>query len=55
MIVIVLAVIGLLLGFRTASKRGGNRLDKLQYTAGYGIAFTILGVILTIVIERSIT
>jgi hypothetical protein len=55
MIVLVLAVIGLLLGFRTASKRGGNRLDILQYTAGYGIAFTLLGVIITIVIERTIT
>lgn len=55
MIVIVLAVIGLLLGYRTAAKRGGNRLDKLQYTAGYGIAFTLIGVIITVVIERTIT
>lgn len=55
MIVIVSTLLGILFGFRTARKRGGNRLDILQYVAGYAIAFAVLGVIITIVIERSIT
>lgn len=55
MIVLVLAPLGLLLGFLTAKRRGGNRLDILQYMAGYCIAFTLVGVILTITIERWIT
>lgn len=41
-----------MIGARTALKRGGRRLDALQYAAGYAIAFTILGVFLTIFIDR---
>jgi hypothetical protein len=52
MIVIAGLVLGAVMGAVTASKRGGKRLDMLQYAAGYGIAFCLLGVALTIFIER---
>ena len=47
MIVLVSAALGILLGIRAAKKRNGTGLDMLQHAAGYGIAFTILGVFLT--------
>jgi len=51
-IVIILALIGGAIGYRTASKRGGNRLDKLQYTVIYALAFAIIGLFATVILER---
>lgn len=55
MIVIAGLVLGAAMGAITASRRGGTRLDLLQYAAGYGIAFCLLGVVLTIFIDRMAT
>lgn len=52
MIVIVAMLAGALIGATTALKRGGKRLDALQYAAGYGIAFALLGLFATIFLER---
>lgn len=52
MIVFGSAILGALIGAFTAKKRGGAGLDIAQYGAGYGIAFAILGMIVTIVIHR---
>ena len=52
MIILAFAVLGILLGITTARKRKGNRLDMAQYAAGYAIAFMLLGVVASIVIER---
>ena len=52
MIVIAGFVLGAALGAWTAHRRGGRRLDMLQYAAGYAIAFTLLGVFATIFIDR---
>lgn len=52
MIVIVLAIVGAVWGGMTARKRGGNRKDIAQYAAGYGLAFTIVGMFLTVIIDR---
>ncbi len=52
MIVLGAALLGALIGGLTAYRRKGNRLDILQYAAGYGLAFTIVGMILTVVIHR---
>lgn len=52
MIVIGGFLIGALLGALTAKRRGGKRLDILQYAAGYAIAFTLLGLFATIFIDR---
>lgn len=52
MIVIAAAIIGALIGGWTARKRGGNRLDLAQYAAGYAMAFVIVGMIATVLIDR---
>ncbi len=52
MIVIAGFVIGVLLGLRAARKRGGNRLDMLQYGAVHGLIFALLGLFLAILIDR---
>ena len=52
MIVLAGLVFGVIYGTLTARRRNGNRLDMAQYAAGYGIAFTLLGVFLTLIIEH---
>ena len=52
MIVIAGAIGGALLGGLTAKRRGGNRPDIAQYAAGYAIAFGLIGLFLTIFLER---
>ena len=54
MIILGFLVIGVGLGLRAARKRNGNRLDMIQYAAGYGIAFTLIGFFVTIIVHRSI-
>ena len=54
MIVLAGMVLGILVGSITAKNRGGQRLDILQYGAVYGIAFTLLGIFATIIIERNL-
>ncbi len=55
MIILAFLLLGVGLGIRAARKRNGNKLDQAQYAAGYGIAFTLLGILVTIVIERTLT
>ena len=52
MIVIILAIAGACIGGFTAKKRGGNRKDIAQYAAGYAMAFLIVGMILTVLVDR---
>lgn len=52
MIVIGGLVLGAIIGAATALRRGGRKLDALQYGAGFGIAFALLGLFATIFIER---
>ena len=54
MIIIAGAIIGALWGGFLAKKRGGTRMDIAQWAAGTGIAFALIGLIVTIVIHRSI-
>ncbi len=53
MIVILGALIGAIVGGLTARRRKGNRLDIAQYAAGYGIAFGLVGLIVTVLIDRA--
>lgn len=46
MLVMIGLLAGAYYGYSYAKKRGGNRLDKLQYSAVYGIAFGVLSVLL---------
>jgi hypothetical protein len=55
MIVIGGLVLGVLLGAFTAKRRGGKPADIAQYAAVYGIVFGILGLFLTILVERLAT
>lgn len=52
MIVIAGFLLGAAFGARKALKSGGKRLDALQYGAGFGIAFALLGLFLTLFIDR---
>jgi hypothetical protein len=54
MIIIAGLVGGAAWGAVTARKRGGNRLDMLQYGAVWGIIGALLGLMTTIAIERMI-
>lgn len=52
MIVIVLGILGALSGGFTAHRRKGNRKDIAQYAAGYAMAFMIVGMFLTVLVDR---
>lgn len=52
MIVIAAALIGAILGAFTAIRRKGNGLDIAQYAAGYAMAFVVVALIATVVIDR---
>lgn len=52
MIVITAALLGAIIGGLTARKRGGNRLDIIQYAAGHALAFIVVALIATVVIDR---
>lgn len=47
-------LLGAILGAGLARKQGGKPLDMMQYGAGFGIAFALIGLYATIIIERSI-
>ena len=52
MIVLILIALGAVAGVTYAKHRDGNRLDKLQYGSVFGIIAGIIGLFLTVVIER---
>lgn len=52
MIVLAGAILGGTWGALVAKRRQGTKADMAQYAAGYGIAFALLGLFLTIGLER---
>jgi len=52
MFVIIGLVLGALLGAMRARKRGGNRADMALYATIHGIIFALLGLFITIAVER---
>ena len=48
----VFGIVGFLCGYYLAQKRGGKTLDRLQYGAGFGIAFGLFGTLLGIALAR---
>lgn len=52
MIVIGGVVLGALFGAMSARRKGGKAADMAQYAAGYGIALGLIGLFLTIWLER---
>ena len=45
-------VIGAIWGTVTAFRRGGRKLDALQYAAGYAIAFGLVGLAVSVFLDR---
>ncbi|WP_226553386.1 MULTISPECIES: apolipoprotein acyltransferase [Celeribacter] len=54
MIGVVLTLLGGIWGWRLASKRGGNRADKLQYMVVYALIFGILGLFFGVLFDRMV-
>ena len=52
MIVLAGVILGGSYGAWLAKKRKGGRADMAQYAAGFGIAFGLVGLFLTIFLER---
>ena len=55
MIVIAAALVGAIVGTISAIRRKGNGLDIAQYAAGYAMAFIVVGLIATVVLERVVS
>ncbi len=51
-VVLGMAILGAILGALTAKKRNGNGADMAQYAAGYGIAFALIGLIISLLLVR---
>lgn len=54
MIVIAALVIGALLGWRRAVQLGGDKRDRLQYAAGFALAFSAVALFVTVMIDRMV-
>ncbi|TDL84175.1 apolipoprotein acyltransferase [Palleronia sediminis] len=52
MIVIAGALGGAVFGWRNAARQGGTRADKLQYAVATAIAGSLLGFVLTLIVDR---
>ncbi|MCU9846626.1 hypothetical protein OEZ60_01225 [Defluviimonas sp. WL0024] len=52
MIFFAATLLGALTGWLRATRRGGDRLDKLQYAAVHAIIFAIAGLFVTIAVHR---
>ncbi|NOD46546.1 MULTISPECIES: hypothetical protein [unclassified Ruegeria] len=53
-LVLGMAILGAILGALTAKKRNGNGADMAQYAAGYGIAFALLGLVISLILVRMV-
>lgn len=54
MIVLIGALLGAVIGGSTAYRREGNKLDIAQYAVGYAMAFTVVSMILTVILDRTL-
>ncbi len=52
MIVLVAALIGAIFGGITGKRRNGNGLDIAQHAAGFAMAFVVVALIVTVVLDR---
>lgn len=53
MIIIAALAVGAFLGWRRASKLGGDRRDKAQYAAAFALGLAVLGLFASVLIDRS--
>ena len=54
MIVIGGALLGVILGWVAARTRGGTRWDIAQYATSYAIALALAGLVITILLDRTV-
>ena len=54
MVILGFALLGGLLGLRSAVRAQGNRLDRLQYAAVGAIAGGLAGTVATLILERAL-
>ena len=54
MIVVISTLFGIVLGGYRAKKSGGNRKDMAQYAAGFGIAFALIGMVIAVILDRTV-
>jgi hypothetical protein len=52
-IAMALFVIGAIVGWRRAARRGGTTADKVQYALAHGIPAFLVGIVMVIIILRS--
>lgn len=52
MLVLVGLILGAIIGAMTAKRRGGNRLDLLQYGAVFALIGAVIGLFVTVGVER---
>ena len=45
-------VLGAIVGAVIAKRRGGRKLDMAHYAAGYAIAFFLVGMVLSVYLDR---
>lgn len=54
MIVITAIIIGAIVGWRRASQLRGDKRDRMQYAAAFGMGFAVIGLFATVIIHRMI-
>jgi hypothetical protein len=54
MIILVSTFVGAFLGAAAARRRKGNGLDIAQYAGVYAILFALLGLFITVILDRMI-
>ncbi len=54
MILIAALVIGAFLGWRRVGKAGGNRSDRIQYALVFALIFAVLGLFITVLLDRMV-
>jgi hypothetical protein len=53
MLLVLTFALGMLVGWRRAASRGGDRLDRLQYGAVHGIALALAMLVVVVLARRA--
>jgi hypothetical protein len=51
-LILIAFLLGALIGWRRAKRRGGDRFDGLQYAAVHGILFALLALVAIVILQR---
>lgn len=52
MLLLIAIALGAVFGWMRAGRRGGDRLDRLQYAAAHAILFALVTVFLTVIAQN---